>query len=233
MKRILSLLAIVLTLVSVALAAEFWNSKPYSKWSQADATRLLTDSPWAKTTTMRTGTIGSRGGVRAVADAQVEPTIQYAVSVRSATPIRQANARIAAILRKYDKMDVAAKQEFDARWNKYLETKFPDTIVIAVNYESNVPGTDQQLVLHFQGQSLETVKDTTALILPDGKRQPPTAFAAGAHELQFAFPRPVDLPQDSSFTFEFRHPDMPDQPSRQIGVKFSLKPMVFNGAVAY
>src|ERR1041384_1554685 len=233
MKRTLPILAIVVALVSVALAADFWNSKPYSKWSQADATRLLTNSPWAKTTTMRTGSVGRRGGVQDVNEAQVEPTIQYFVSVRSATPVRQANARMAAITRKYDKMDEGARQEFDARWNKYLETKFPDTVVIAVNYESNVPGTDQQLVLYFQAQTLETVKNTTVMILPDGKRVQPVAFAAGAHELQFGFPRPADLAPDASFTVECKHPDVQDQPSQQIGSKFSLKEMMFNGAVSY
>jgi hypothetical protein len=235
MKRVLSTLAVVLMIVSLALAADFWNSKPYSKWSQADATRLLTNSPWAKTTPMRTGRMaaGSRPGVQAVADAEVEPTIQYSVSIRSATPVRQANARMAAIVRKYDKMDEGAKRQFDDRWNKYLEMKFPDTIVIAVNYESNVPGTDQQLLLYFQAQTLETMKSTTVLILPDGKRVQPTAFAAGAHEMQIAFPRPNNMPPESSFSVEFKHPDMPDQPSRVINGKFSLKEMVFNGAVTY
>ncbi len=149
MKRIPSIAFIVLALIAVAVGSDFWSTKPYSKWSQADATRLLTNSPWAKTAIMRTGTVSGRGGIQNVADAQVEPTIQYAVSIRSAQPIRQANVRMAAILRKYDKMDDAAKKEFDDRWNKYLATKFPDTLVVAVNYEANVPDTDRQLSNYF------------------------------------------------------------------------------------
>ena len=233
MKRILSVSVVVLTFIAVAVAADFWTSKPYTKWSQADATRLLTNSPWAKTTTMRTGTVSGRGGVQNVADAQVEPTVQYAVSLRSAEPIRQANARMAAITRKYDKMDEAAKKEFDEKWNKYLETKFPDTLVIAVNYESNVPDTDRQLTNYFQAQTLDTIRSTTALVLPDGTRVEPTAFASGPHELQIAFPRPKDLAPTASFSVEFKHPDVPDQPSRRINAKFSLKEMVFNGVLSY
>ncbi len=233
MKRTLPICLIVVTFIAAAFAADFWGSKPYTKWSQADATRLLTNSPWAKTTTMRTGTMSGRGGVQNVAEAQDAPMIQYAVSIRSAEPVRQANARMAAITRKYDKMDEAAKKEFDDKWNKYLETKFPETVVIAVNYESNVPDTDRQLTNYFQAQTLETIKSTTALILPDGTRVEPTAFASGPHEMQIAFPRPKDLAPTASFSIEFKHPDLPDQPSRRISSKFSLKDMVFNGAPAY
>lgn len=232
MKRILSVCFIVLTFIAVTVAADFWSSKPYTKWSQADATRLLTNSPWAKTTTMRTGTVSGRGGIQNIAEAQDAPLIQYAVSIRSAEPVRQANARMAYITRKYDKMDDAAKKEFDDKWNKYLATKFPDTLVTAVNYESNVPDIDRQLTNYFQAQSLDTIKATTALILPNGTRVEPTAFAAGGHELQIAFPRP-ELAPDASFSIEFKHPDMPDQPSRRISSKFSLKDMVFNGTPAY
>lgn len=233
MKRILAVGSVVVILIATAVAADFWSSKPYTKWSQADATRLLTNSPWAKTTQMRTGTLTRRGGVQNVAESQDAPLVQYAVSIRSAEPVRQANARMAYITRKYDKMDDAAKKEFDEKWNKYLEAKFPDTLVIAVNYESNVPDTDRQLINSFQAQTLDTIKSTTALILPDGTRVEPTAFAAGPHELQLGFPRPKDLAPNAYFSVEFKHPDLPDQPSRRISAKFSLKEMVFNGAPAY
>lgn len=233
MKRILSVGIVVIAVIAAAVAADFWSTKPYTKWSQGDATRLLTNSPWAKTTTMRTGTVSGRGGVQNVAESEAAPVIQYAVSIRSAEPVRQANARMAAITRKYDKMDDAAKKEFDDKWNKYLAIKFPDTLVIAVNYESNVPDTDRQLINYFQAQTLDTMKPTTLLLLPDGKRVEPTAFASGPHEMQIAFPRPKDLASNASFSIEFRHPDVPDQPSRRIGAKFSLKEMVFNGAPAY
>ena len=233
MKRILAVGSVVFALIAAAVAADFWSSKPYTKWSEADATRILTDSPWAKTTTMRTGTVGGRGGVQNVAESQDAPLIQYSVSIRSAEPVRLANARMNAIKRKYDKMDEAAKKEFDDRWNKYLATKFPDTLLIAVNYESNVPDTDRQLTNYFQQQTLDTIKATTALILPDGTRVEPTAFASGPREMQFAFPRPKDLAPNASFTVEFKHPDMPEQPSRRISARFSLKDMVFNGAPAY
>jgi hypothetical protein len=234
MKRVVPVVVLSLIFVNLALAADFWNSKPYSKWSNDDVERMRTDSPWAHTTTLRTGTLSGRGSnPNAVNDSAIEPRITYAVAIRSALPVRQANVRLRALTDKYDKMDPAAKQAFDAKWNAYLDANFPDTIVIGVIYQSNVPGIDVQLSTYFQRQTLEDMKSTSALILPDGKRLPPTAFVAGAHEMQIGFPRPADLPPGSSFTIEFKHPDMPDQPSRQIASKFSLKSMLFNGAVAY
>jgi hypothetical protein len=234
MKRVLPVFALLLTFVTVALAAEFWLSKPYSKWSDDEVERMRTDSPWAKTTTLRTGNVGSRGAsANVVDDSVIEPRITYAVSIRSALPVRQANARMHAITEKYDKMDPAAKQAFDAKWNAYLNAKFPDTIVVGVIYQANVPNIDVQLSTYFQHQTLEEIKTTTILILPDGRRLQPLAFVAGIHEMQIGFPRPADLPPGSSFTVEFKHPDMPNQPSRQIAQKFSLKSMMFNGTPAY
>ena len=234
MKRILPVFAILLTLVTVALAAEFWVSKPWSKWSDDEVERMRTDSPWAKTTTLRTGNTGGRGAsANTVDESAIEPRITYAVSIRSALPIRQANARMHAITEKYDKMSPEAKQAFDAKWKAYLDTKFPDTIVVGIIYQANVPNFDVQLSTYFQQRTLADIKDTTVLILPDGKRVPPGAFVAGMHEMQVAFPRPADLPPGSSFVIEFKHPDMPNQPSRQIASKFSLKSMMFNGEPAY
>lgn len=234
MKRSLAVLFILVIAVTALFAAEFWNSKPYQKWSQADAARLLTNSPWAKTVKFETGTLsgGRRGGMQNVADSDIVPMINYAISIRSAMPVRQANARMAAITRKYDKMNEGEKQEFDAKWNQYLAQQFPDSIVIAVNYESNVPDTDRQLTRFFQNQTLETIKATTALVLPEGKRVDPIAFAAGGHEMQIAFPRPELKPGDS-FGVEFKHPDVTDQPARVINAKFQVKDMTFNGATAY
>lgn len=234
MKRTFTAGAIVLTFVCLAMAANFWVSKPYTQWSQSDAARMLTDSPWAKTTTLTTGTIsrGSRGGPQTINDSQQEPMVQYAVSIRSAMPVRQANVRIAALANKYEKMDASARQQFDDKWNKYLAMPFPDNIIIAVNYQSNDPDRDRQLLRYFQAQTLDTMKPSTWLTLPDGKKLEPLAFAVGPHEMQIAFPRPQKLEPGMSFIVDFLHPDVTDMSSRHISTKFVVKDMVFNGSFA-
>ena len=234
MRRTFTAGAIVLTFVSVALAANFWVSKPYTQWSQSDAARMLTDSPWARTTTLTAGTIarGSRGGPQTINDSQQEPLVRYSVSIRSAMPVRQANVRMAALSGKYDKMDAAARQQFDDKWNRYLATQFPDNIVIAINYESNDPERDRQLLRYFQAQTLDTMKPSTWLILPDGKKLEATAFAVGPHEMQIAFPRPQGLAPGVSFAIDFLHPDVTDMSSRHVSTRFLVKDMMFNGAFA-
>ena len=235
MKRPLGICAALLLVVTAALAADFWNSKPVNKWSASEATRLLTDSPWAHMYTMRTATRSGRG-TQAVADAQVEPQINYTVYLRSARPIRQAKMRMAALDKKYDKMDDAARKDFDAKWGQYVDTESPDKILVMVAYGSNVPDTDRQLAVYFQNQTLETVAATTSLTAPDGKHIDAVGYRVGqgnSREFQLEFPRPADMPVDGSFLVEFKHPDVADQSSRRISTKFSLKDMKYGGALVY
>jgi hypothetical protein len=233
MKRIVIISALVAGVTVLAFAAEFWTRKPYQQWSREEAVRVLTDSPWAKTVTLRNGTVSTRttSGAQGVEDSRAEATIWYTVSIRSALPVRQANARLAAINQKYDKMDAAAKKDFDEKWSKYLDNKF-DMLVFAVNYDSNDPSLQRPISTAFQAQTVESMKPTTFLTLKDGTRLEPVGFAAGPREMQIAFARPATLPQDASFIFEFMHPTVTNQAAQRIAAKFSLKDMAFNGAPA-
>ena len=56
MKKVL-VLAILLPLC--LWAADFWQSKPYTQWSEKDVHKMVTGSPWAKEVTI---TLGSGGG---------------------------------------------------------------------------------------------------------------------------------------------------------------------------
>ena len=235
MKRASWIFAGLLVVVTAALAADFWNSKPVNKWSASEATRLLTDSPWAHMYTMRTGTRTGRG-VPGVADAQVEPQINYTVYLRSAKPIRQAKMRMSALDKKYDKMDDASKKDFDAKWGQYVDTESPDKVLVMVAYGSNVPDTDRQLALYFQNQTLETVASTTSLTMPDGKHIEAVGYRVGqgnSREFQLEFPRPAEMPAEGSFIVEFKHPDVTDQPSRRISTKFSLRDMKYSGTLVF
>lgn len=237
MKSIFVVGALAIALVSMAVAADFWTSKPYTKWSQSDAVKMLTDSPWAKTTTLSMGVQSQsrrgRSGVPEIDETQARPIIRYAVSLRSALPVRQASLRLAALEKKYDKMDETAKKLFDDDSKNYLDADYSDVIVFTVNYQSNDPSMDRQLLTYFQAQTLETLKTTTTLTLTGGKKLQPLVFASAPHEMQIAFARPKGLDAASSFTFEFQHPDVNGQSSRRINAKFALKEMAFDGAPVF
>lgn len=56
-------LAASVFLFSICLfAAEFWQSKPFSEWSDKDVQKLMTNSPWAKTVSISMGSGGGGGG---------------------------------------------------------------------------------------------------------------------------------------------------------------------------
>jgi len=39
-------------------AKDFWESKPFTQWSEEDAMKMLSDSPWARTVSVLAGTMG-------------------------------------------------------------------------------------------------------------------------------------------------------------------------------
>ena len=43
-------------------AADFWTAKPYTEWSDKELQKLMTDSPWAKTTTVTPIVLPPAGG---------------------------------------------------------------------------------------------------------------------------------------------------------------------------
>ena len=74
-----------LTASLVAVAADVWDTKPYTEWSDKDAEKVMTDSPWAgraKITHARAG--AGQGPV---------PDWKLTISVRSALPYKQAALR--------------------------------------------------------------------------------------------------------------------------------------------
>jgi hypothetical protein len=53
--RKISLLVIVMALVpqEIPRAGDFWNERPYGEWKAEEIVRMLTDSPWCRTTAVR------------------------------------------------------------------------------------------------------------------------------------------------------------------------------------
>jgi hypothetical protein len=63
MKKLTVLLFGSLFIGAVALwAADFWQTKPFTSWDQKEATKLLTDSPWARRVSISLATNPQSGG---------------------------------------------------------------------------------------------------------------------------------------------------------------------------
>jgi len=48
-RKVLSFALLMILLTGVLLAADFWEKKPYAKWSKKDVEKMFNDSPWGKT----------------------------------------------------------------------------------------------------------------------------------------------------------------------------------------
>lgn len=239
MKRVLIL---VLLFTATLFAADFWQSKPYTEWTKGDLERLTSSSPWAQTVVLRSANMtqirrqtGKFANGPDEGEAAANPEVDYKISLRTARPIREALVRATALDQKYDQMDSAAKAQFDQKWNAYL-AQSQDKIIFHVKYSSNATEIDRQLATYWQTQTVETLKSDTFMNGPDGERVAPIAFWTGkgaVREFQIAFPRPKESGKKSSFSVEFKHPDVTSQPSSRITARFNLKDLEYKGEVTY
>jgi hypothetical protein len=250
-----------------AFGADFWVKKPYAEWSDKEVKRLLSDSPWAKTFTLRRPVLqqtrrefGRFSSAAGEGEGQNAPEIDYVVYMRTAQPVREALVRTAQFEQKYDAMNRASRQAFDASWSQFLTASFPSKVIVQVKYSSNVTDIDRKLANYWQTQTLETMLTDSFLTGPDGKRVSPIAFWVGkgaTREFQLAFPRPEPAAGNDSVAVEFKAPEMLEDPgfhtltdaalqkdaenrgrttpssSTRVYLKFSLKDMEYKGAVTY
>ncbi|MET0626400.1 MAG: hypothetical protein ABW250_25930 [Pyrinomonadaceae bacterium] len=113
-----SALALAATLVCAAGARaqkEEWQGKPFREWTEKEARKVLTDSPWARTVAHSGPMVNFTGGT---GDTPT-PDKVYVARLRSALPIRQAILRLRQIKDKYDSMSDKDKAKFDEK-NKPL-----------------------------------------------------------------------------------------------------------------
>lgn len=233
----------ILAVAIAALAAEFWQSRPHMEWTRKEVDLLTSSSPWAQTVVLRKVNmvqvrreVGRFATGAGEGEGAVNPEVDYAISLRTARPIREAVVRAAALDQDYEKMDKDAKAAFDQKWDRFLAQKFADRVIVNVKYTSNTTDVDRQLATYWQNQTLDSLKADTYMNSPEGKRVAPIAFWAGkgaSREFQFAFPRPVEAPKKASFSIEFKHPDVTDQPSSRIIARFNFKDLEYRGQVTF
>ena len=63
MKRIGLTVAAFAGLAGILMGADFWTQKDYTQWSQEEAIKILTDSPWATVTQFSMGLPAGGGGI--------------------------------------------------------------------------------------------------------------------------------------------------------------------------
>lgn len=237
-------LAALLGSVSAGHAAEFWQKKDYRQWSKKECRKLLENSPWAKRYAEGRAIVEQ---IRAWQPESVErgreahPYIEYQVRFLSALPIRQALVRLMQINSDYEKMPPEQQRAFDQQAAGLLNAQFPDTVVLAVTYGSNVDAYDKPLAQYWQHQTAETLKNFIFLAGRPGEKVPLLRYtvAGGAgREFRLTFPRehegrPLLGPNGKTLQLEFLSPTIRGQGGVRALVEFKVKKMLMQGTVVY
>jgi hypothetical protein len=182
---------------------EFWIKKPYQNWSAEETKRVLEDSPWASTLPLIAVQAAVTGGGSALGgEMEATPSVTYTVQFRSARPIREAQVRSYQIGAHYDAMSADKKSAFDANAAKFLAATFPDRIVVAVTFKSNVENYDSFLRDYWAKQSLAKLSGSTFLNTRKEKLNM-VSYSVKEDTFQMTFPRPKDLQADEKISVEF------------------------------
>jgi hypothetical protein len=217
----------------LALAAEFWSKKPYQNWSADETQRVLEESPWATTLTLggirsAMSTMGVPSGRSSEGEMETDPSISYTLQFRSALPIREAQVRSMQFGSHYDKMTKEQKAAFDTSAGKFLAVTFPDRIIVAITFHTNVGDYESQLRNYWASQSLAKLS-MTVFLNTKRDRLSLTAYSFKDDTFQFTFPRPKQIDPDEKISVEFVHPRTNAIGQQRILQEFPVKKMLVNG----
>lgn len=213
----------------LALSAQ-WNKKPYTEWSEKEATKLLNDSPWCQTQALTVQTTGQAplgsGQSRVMEAFNVNLRIRFL----SAKPVRQAISHLMEI-----KNGQKISAQLAAQLKAFAAADFPDYIVITVTSESDrASSLLQQTQASFYKLTTNELKNNTYL-LAGGQRvfikeyQPPGNDGLGA---RYIFPRLVDgkpfiTPETGDVLFRS------ERGSVVLNMRYKVKDMMFDGKLEY
>jgi len=247
--KIISGLLLVLALLWSSFAVDARvqkQKKSWTEWSEKDAEKMLSDSPWSKTQketdtselffqpTADPRTAGSRApnaNTRTEQGASNQAiNVNYGIRFFSARPVRQAFVRMIQLRQKNLESDVVA------RLNSFAELQSNESIIIAVTIEGTDKRSLGKVMQIVDSAATGTLRNTTYLERNDGKRLfleeyvPPGRDGFGA---RFIFPRVIDeqpfLTTDFSdvrFVSEFGT-------TVKLNTRFKISEMMLDGKLEY
>lgn len=206
-------------LILFTVSASAQKDKPWTEWTEKDATKVLTDSAWSQTQKELTdsapssGTSGSavttaaenRSSANAVmsdsaikasesgqniGQKNVSLTMNYYVSFLTAKPVRQAFVRIIELKTPNTPPEKVAERR------TFVDRDFSDYVVVTLKMEGSDKKKLDPAKQLLSGADVKTLKDTTYLERKDGKRLTLMDYRAPSPEsfgaARFIFPRTLD-----------------------------------------
>lgn len=186
--------------------------KPFQQWSKTEVNKVLTDSLWARTQSIR---VQRRGQVRSIAGqtesetssrkgdlTSAEDPLDYRFTLRlhSALTIRQALVRQEQLKWNYDQRSAAEKKAFDGQ-AKQLILDCPvcaDNYVVSVGFSSNNSSGNDLIYKWFGAATVPSLKSYIYLANERGERRDLLDFIppkAPGDDVYFIFPRLDDKGQ--------------------------------------
>jgi hypothetical protein len=191
-RTLVSLATFYILVGSLVIAKDFWEN-PFDKWSVKDVQKMMSDSPWASTSTTSNVSLQRQetgGGER-------ETFYKFTARFFSSLPIREAYVRLSRIGNNYDSMTAEQKQKYDAQFNKPLTLDFSDKIVVALDFRSdpNDANFTRDLKNYLDTATAATLKQNVYLITKTNGRIELIEYYAPGKMLPagtFVFPRMID-----------------------------------------
>jgi hypothetical protein len=161
------------------------SEKPIPKWSKAEATKLLTDSPWVRTYQSSAGiAAASQEQIRreqadqrlyresnAGSSTRTAAPVPIVMRLHSGFPVRQAIVRLRQIQAGYDKMDETQRVEFDKTTSVMLNCAICQkfyVITLTRFLDSSKQSVEEGV---FQRMGLEQLKGNMWLLNEKGERR--------------------------------------------------------------
>ncbi|MFL6214053.1 MAG: hypothetical protein ACJ74J_09190 [Blastocatellia bacterium] len=233
------MLAVILLGLPLGAAAQ-WEKKTATEWTDNDAQKVLSDSPWAHTqvftspiTLFRSPVTEGRQGPGSTATGVANAThVNFRVRFFSARPIRQAIARQIIVKQKQPLSD-----EMVTQLKSFASGEFKEYIVITVTCDSQEAGAnvhEAQGLLTSRGTA--DLKNSAFLEIKGGKRvflqeyQRPQQDGFGA---RFVFPRMVDGKPFITPDSEEIHFYAELNSTYRLDRRFKVKEMMYEGKLEY
>lgn len=246
MKTGFALLMGLALLLPFAVAGNEKDKKQWTEWTQKEAEKILSNSPWAQTQTdtdtsemffaptadpRTAGARAPNSDSRLAQGATNQATnLKYGVRFFSARPIRQAFMRLIQLKQKDLEPDVLN------RMKGFAEMESPDSIIIAVTIEGTDKRSLNQVMQLFNSATSGTLKNTTYLERNDGKRLFLEDYAVPGRDgfgARFIFPRVVDgKPFITSEITDVRFVAELGPPVK-LNRQFKVADMMFDGKLEY
>jgi hypothetical protein len=252
------LLVVILVLTFQVFAQK--KEKTFHEWSKDEATKVLTDSPWAKTYQSSQGLIAAeRSQVsREQADqvingraSQAAPSGRFipapvVIRLNSALRIRQALVRLQQIAAGYDKMSEKDRAKFDESAKDFLACSACEKlyVVTITRFRNSGQGIDNEGI--FQTIRFEDVKGKVYLSNENGEKRELVQFIApkqSGESAVFLFRRfdsdgkPLIIPEGKElnfvFTADFLSSQNPYSPYVPRKFDFKVSKLIIDGKVEF